>query len=83
MRLLDTHTGQFVEKDPKKEKTVYAILSHTWNPAGEQTFKELKRIQKRCLPSPSPCTTSLCSVTDVTLSTFPLTRVSSDTSKHP
>ena len=26
MRLLDTHTGQFVEKDPDDEKTVYAIL---------------------------------------------------------
>ncbi|TBU40451.1 hypothetical protein BD309DRAFT_346314 [Dichomitus squalens] len=47
MRLLDTHTGQFVEKDPKAKDTLYAILSHTWDPAGEQTFKQLSKIQKR------------------------------------
>ena len=29
MRLLDTETGQFMEKDPEDRKTVYAILSHT------------------------------------------------------
>ena len=50
MRLLDTHTGQFIEKDPKDDRTVFAILSHTWNRAGEQTFKELKKIQKRYVP---------------------------------
>ncbi|KAI1786351.1 HET-domain-containing protein [Ganoderma leucocontextum] len=46
MRLLDTETGQFVEKDP--EKTVYAILSHTWDTEkGEQAYEELKKIQRR------------------------------------
>ncbi|TBU51379.1 hypothetical protein BD310DRAFT_982665 [Dichomitus squalens] len=47
MRLLDTHTGQFVEKDPEDKNTKFAILSHTWDPKGEQTFKQLKKIQKR------------------------------------
>ena len=47
MRLLDTHTGQFVEKDPSDKETRYAILSHTWDQAGEQTYKQLKKIQKR------------------------------------
>ena len=45
MRLLGTNTGHFVEKDPKFTK--YAILSHTWDKAGEQTYKELRKIQKR------------------------------------
>ena len=44
MRLLDTHSGQFVDSDPKYKKTVYAILSHTWDPRGEQTFEELRAI---------------------------------------
>ncbi|KAM5542165.1 hypothetical protein V8D89_004038 [Ganoderma adspersum] len=49
MRLLDTHTGQFVEKDPRKERfyLTYAILSHTWDAYGEQTYQELKKIQER------------------------------------
>lgn len=47
MRLLDTETGQFVEKDPEKEEVVYAILSHTWDAKGEQTYQELKNIQWR------------------------------------
>ena len=50
MRLLDTRTGQFVEKNPKDKETVYAILSHTWDSAGEQTFKQLETIQKRYVP---------------------------------
>ena len=67
MRLLDTEPGHFVERDPRE--TTYAILSHTWDDGGEQSHKELKKIQKRydlkvrCLrhatknpkhPSPSP-----------------------------
>ena len=49
MRLLDTETGQFVEKDP--EHTKYAILSHTWDTKqGEQTYEQLKKIQKRYDP---------------------------------
>ncbi|KAI1786213.1 HET-domain-containing protein [Ganoderma leucocontextum] len=56
MRVLDTETGQFVEKDP--EKTRYAILSHTWdNETGEQTYRELKKIQ-RCYVAWSPFTHS-------------------------
>ncbi len=48
MRLLDTETGQFVEKDPADGETVYSILSHTWDiENGEQTYKELKKIQRR------------------------------------
>ena len=49
MRLLDTHTGEFVEKDPKQ--TRYGILSHTWGDKGEQTYVELKRIQQRYIPA--------------------------------
>ncbi|KAI1785938.1 HET-domain-containing protein [Ganoderma leucocontextum] len=47
MRLLNTETGQFVEKDPKDPKVKYAILSHTWDSKGEQTYPELKEIQNR------------------------------------
>ena len=59
MRLLDTETGQFVEKDPEKDGTVYAILSHTWDAKGEQTYEELKKIQGRYklvsrIPVPQP-----------------------------
>ena len=53
MRFLDTYTCQFVEKDPKDEDVRYAILSHTWDPAGEQTHKELKKIQKQYVPKHS------------------------------
>nr|VWP01208.1 Zn(2)-C6 fungal-type domain-containing protein [Ganoderma boninense] len=51
MRVLDTETGHFVEKDP--EETRYAILSHTWdNEKGEQTYKELRKIQLRYCVGP-------------------------------
>ena len=43
MRLLDTLTGQFVEKDPRT--TTYAILSHTWDET-EQTHQEVLKIQE-------------------------------------
>lgn len=45
MRLLDTTTCQFIEADPRNVD--YAILSHTWNRYGEQTFQDLRRIQER------------------------------------
>ncbi|TBU26281.1 HET-domain-containing protein [Dichomitus squalens] len=48
MRFLDTNTGAFVERDPKETK--YAILSHTWG-QHEQTYTELREIQKRYPPS--------------------------------
>ena len=54
MRLLDTYTGQFVEKDPRDKATKYAILSHTWDSNGEQTQEQLKGIQKRYIPDPLP-----------------------------
>ena len=47
MRLLDTYTGQFVEKDPRDSETKYAILSHTWDRGGEQTYQQLQKIQER------------------------------------
>ncbi|KAM5546206.1 hypothetical protein V8D89_000332 [Ganoderma adspersum] len=54
MRVLDTETGQFVGIDPEAtdeygdpKTPVYAILSHTWDETGEQTYQELKKIQKR------------------------------------
>ena len=60
MRLLDTHTGHFVEEDPTRlrlldtqagydfERIEYAILSHTWDQRkGEKTYKQLRDIQKR------------------------------------
>ena len=54
MRVLDTETGQFVEIDPEAtdedgdpKTPVYAILSHTWDEKGEQTYEELKKIQGR------------------------------------
>ena len=51
MRLLDTTTCQFVDKNPKD--TVYAILSHTWDTKkGEQTYEELKKIQQCYPPEP-------------------------------
>ena len=50
MRLLDTKTGQFIEKDPKDPKLKYAILSHTWDKEGEQTYPQFKEIQERYAP---------------------------------
>nr|VWP01655.1 Alcohol oxidase [Ganoderma boninense] len=52
MRLIDTHTGQFIEKDPEDSKTLYAILSHTWDQEGEQPYEELRSIQRRYPPNP-------------------------------
>ncbi|EJF59833.1 HET-domain-containing protein, partial [Dichomitus squalens LYAD-421 SS1] len=43
IRLLDTRTGHFVEKDPKH--TEYAILSHRWNDV-EQSHQGLRGIQR-------------------------------------
>ncbi len=52
MRLLNTHTGRFVEKDPRRDDIKYAILSHTWDSGGEQTHQELKTIQERYAARP-------------------------------
>ena len=49
MRLLDTKSGLFVEiSDPRVAS--YAILSHVWDPSGEQTYQDLRRIQQSFLP---------------------------------
>ena len=43
MRLLNTHTGRFEEKD--LGEVDYAILSHTWE-GEEQTFQQVQDIQE-------------------------------------
>ena len=48
MRLLDTFTGNYAEKDINYGNTRYAILSHTWD-GDEQIYGELRRIQARYL----------------------------------
>ena len=50
MRILDTHTGQFKDIDPNNGGIKYAILSHTWDRTGEQTYRKLRKIQKRYAP---------------------------------
>ncbi|KAI1792754.1 HET-domain-containing protein [Ganoderma leucocontextum] len=54
MRLLDTETGEFVEKDPRKDTNLNYALSHTWDPEGEQTYQVLRKIQQRYDPKPQP-----------------------------
>ncbi|KAI0364801.1 hypothetical protein BV20DRAFT_818448 [Pilatotrama ljubarskyi] len=50
MRLLDTLTGLFV--DVVKPETIrYAILSHTWSSAGEQSYQDLLKLQQRAKES--------------------------------
>ncbi|KAM5545413.1 hypothetical protein V8D89_001026 [Ganoderma adspersum] len=72
MRLLDTYTGQFVEKDPRDTETKYAILSHTWDSEGEQTFQELMDIQKWYPLSPhDKSLTTLVSLPDYSLDAAP------------
>ena len=44
MRLLHTGTGQFVVLSNAHD-IEYAILSHTWDQGGEQTYQEVERIQ--------------------------------------
>ena len=45
MRLLDTRTLRFVEFT-EPEGVEYAILSHTWEPDGEQTLQQLSELQR-------------------------------------
>ena len=45
MRLLETETGQFAEFTDLTDLH-YAILSHTWDPNGEQTYRELRKLRK-------------------------------------
>ncbi|KAM5545467.1 hypothetical protein V8D89_000505 [Ganoderma adspersum] len=46
MRLLNTETGHF-EDFVSADVVKYAILSHTWDPKGEQTYQEVREIQKQ------------------------------------
>ena len=46
MRLLNTETGHF-EEFVSADVIKYAILSHTWDAKGEQTYQEVREIQKR------------------------------------
>ncbi|TBU23924.1 heterokaryon incompatibility protein-domain-containing protein, partial [Dichomitus squalens] len=65
MRLLDTWTGQFVDKEPKE--TEYAILSHTWDNV-EQSYQDVRFIQSSAItsiwsdPRPSPKIRDSCRV---------------------
>ena len=45
MRVLDTRTLRFVEFD-EPGGVEYAILSHTWDPGGEQTLQQLCELQR-------------------------------------
>ncbi|KAI1790889.1 heterokaryon incompatibility protein-domain-containing protein [Ganoderma leucocontextum] len=58
MRLIDTETGFFVDFPDFSTAPPYAILSHTWDPKGEQTYQEVREIQERFKrnddPSPFP-----------------------------
>ncbi|KAM5546203.1 hypothetical protein V8D89_000329 [Ganoderma adspersum] len=42
--ITDTITGQLIDKDSRNLETTYAILSHTWDAEGEQTYQELREI---------------------------------------
>ncbi|KAI1793774.1 heterokaryon incompatibility protein-domain-containing protein, partial [Ganoderma leucocontextum] len=46
MRLLNTETGQF-EDFASADIVKYAILSHTWDANGEQTYQDVRKIQKQ------------------------------------
>ena len=55
MRFLDTTTGRFIDGDPRHaEYGYYAILSHTWDRNGEQSFQDLNKIQERYTQTDSP-----------------------------
>ncbi|TBU51618.1 hypothetical protein BD310DRAFT_890577 [Dichomitus squalens] len=53
MRVIHTRTGQFVDV-PDFRKVRYAILSHTWDPGGEQTYQDIRRIQASYGPDGQP-----------------------------
>lgn len=46
MRLINTETGQF-EDFVSADVVRYAILSHTWDTEGEQTYQQVREIQKQ------------------------------------
>ena len=46
MRLLNTHTGKFQDFQDNAAIPPYAILSHTWNENGEQTYQDVRKVQE-------------------------------------
>ncbi|TBU58543.1 hypothetical protein BD310DRAFT_473834 [Dichomitus squalens] len=44
MRVLETSTGRFVDVNPIEVE--YAILSHTWSEAGEQSYQDVIQLHK-------------------------------------
>ncbi|PIL28680.1 hypothetical protein GSI_08724 [Ganoderma sinense ZZ0214-1] len=59
MRLLHTKTGQFVNFPAFRDAQPYAILSHTWDSSGEQTYQDLTDIQASYGPDGQPRTDSI------------------------
>ncbi|PIL25332.1 hypothetical protein GSI_13221 [Ganoderma sinense ZZ0214-1] len=53
MRLINTRTGEFEEFVDQANIPPYAILSHTWDPTGEQTYQEVVKIQEKYRHRPS------------------------------
>lgn len=47
MRLIDTDNGDFVEFADLENIPPYAILSHTWEKTGEQSYQEVLKIQEK------------------------------------
>ncbi|KAM5537087.1 hypothetical protein V8D89_009233 [Ganoderma adspersum] len=58
MRLLETDTGQFAEFTDLADLR-YAILSHTWDANGEQTYRELRKLRKAFTREDLPLLASL------------------------
>ncbi|PIL25285.1 hypothetical protein GSI_13174 [Ganoderma sinense ZZ0214-1] len=54
MRLVDTETGEFVDFVDLERTPPYAILSHTWDKDGEQSYQELVKIQEKYKPQCPP-----------------------------
>ena len=52
MRLLDTRTGAFREVSSSND-VPYAILSHVWDLAGEQSYQDIRIIQESFTPKKS------------------------------
>ena len=70
MRLLDTLTGEFKEVNDTKGAP-YAILSHVWDPQGEQTYDELRKIQASCRLSVSGSTAQASHQRSLVSATYP------------
>lgn len=62
MRFLDALTGDFRE-EPNHDWVTYAILSHTWDADGEQTYQDILRLQKSWLPTSGALSIFLWTIT--------------------